>query len=107
MKKLLFALLTLGAISAFGQRAFDGTWRLNTQSAEIKGNDKYSLQQGMYRCDTCVPKIAVKADGKVLDRQSKLLDWERTHQGWWFDAKDQRLWIRLPSAQDIRVTLGE
>jgi hypothetical protein len=64
MKKLLFALLALGAISAFGQSAFDGTWRLNTQSAEIKGNDKYSLQKGMYRCDTCVPKIAVKADGK-------------------------------------------
>ena len=26
-------------------------------------------------------------------------DWERTRQGWWFDAKDQRLWIHLPSAQ--------
>ena len=64
MKKLLFALLTLGAISAFGQTAFDGTWRLNTQSAQIKGNDKFLLQNGMYRCETCVPKIAVKADGK-------------------------------------------
>jgi hypothetical protein len=64
MKKLLFALLALGAISAFGQAAFDGTWRVNPDSAQIKGNDKYSLQNGMYRCDTCVPKIAVKADGK-------------------------------------------
>src|ERR1700730_6587162 len=64
MKKLLFALLTLGAIPAFGQAAFDGTWRLNTQSAQFKGNDKYSVQNGMYRCETCVPKIAVKADGK-------------------------------------------
>jgi hypothetical protein len=64
MKKLLLAILALGAISAFGQAAFDGTWRLNTQSAQFKGNDKYSLQNGMYRCETCVPKIAVKADGK-------------------------------------------
>ena len=50
---------------------------------------------------------AVKADGKVLDQQSKLLDWERTRQGWWFDANDQRLWIRLASAQSVRVTLEE
>ncbi len=50
---------------------------------------------------------AVKADGKVLDQQSKLLDWERTLQGWRFDAKDQRLWIRLASAQSIRVMLEE
>jgi hypothetical protein len=64
MRKLLFALLALGAISAFGQSAFDGTWRLNTQSAQFKGNDKYSVQNGMYRCETCAPKIAVKADGQ-------------------------------------------
>lgn len=63
MKKLL-VFLTLGAISAFGQSAFDGTWRVNTDSAQIKGNDKFSVQKGMYRCETCVPKIAVKADGK-------------------------------------------
>lgn len=64
MKKLLLALLTLGAISAFGQTAFDGTWRLNTQTAQFNGNDKFSLEKGMYRCETCVPKIAVKADGQ-------------------------------------------
>lgn len=63
MKKL-FLFLILGAVSAFGQSAFDGTWRLNTDSAQIKGNDKFSLENGMYRCETCVPKIAVKADGK-------------------------------------------
>jgi hypothetical protein len=64
MKKLLLALLTLGAISAYGQAAFDGTWRVNPDSGQIKGNDKYSVQSGMYRCETCVPKIAVKADGQ-------------------------------------------
>ncbi len=50
---------------------------------------------------------AVKADGKVLDQQSNARDWERTRHGWWFDAKDQRLWIRLAGAQSIRVTLWE
>jgi hypothetical protein len=69
MKKLLLVSLFVGAISVgsvslFGQSAFDGTWRLNTQTAQFKGNDTFSLQNGMWRCDTCVPKIAVKADGK-------------------------------------------
>jgi hypothetical protein len=63
MEKLLL-FLALGAVSAFGQSAFNGTWRVNPDSAQIKGNDKFSLMNGMYRCDTCVPKIAVKADGK-------------------------------------------
>jgi len=64
MKRLCLVLFVLGAIAAFGQSAFDGTWKGNPQSVEVKGNDKYSLQNGMYRCDTCVPKIAVKADGQ-------------------------------------------
>jgi len=64
MRIMCLLILVLGAITAFGQRAFDGTWKGNPQSAEIKGNDKYSLQNGTYRCDTCVPKIAVKADGQ-------------------------------------------
>ena len=64
MKRLCLVLFVFGSIVAFGQSAFDGTWKGNPQSAEFKGNDKYSLQGGMYRCDTCVPKIAVKADGQ-------------------------------------------
>ncbi len=64
MRKLLVALVFFGSVPLFGQSAFDGTWRLNTQSAQFTGNDKFSMQNGMWRCDTCVPKIAVKADGK-------------------------------------------
>jgi hypothetical protein len=64
MKKLLLVFFFCGSVSLFGQSGFDGTWRLNTQSAEFKGNDKFSLQKGMWHCDTCVPKVAVKADGK-------------------------------------------
>jgi hypothetical protein len=64
MKKLLLVIICMGAIPAFAQKAFDGTWRLNKDSAQIKGNDKFSLQDGVYRCDTCVPKVVVKADGQ-------------------------------------------
>ena len=64
MKKLLLVFFFFGSVSLFGQSAFDGTWRFNTQSAQFKGNEKFSLQNGMWHCDTCVPKIAVKADGK-------------------------------------------
>jgi hypothetical protein len=63
MTKLLLVIVCVGAMPAFAQSAFDGTWHLNKDSAQIKGNDKFSLQDGVYRCDTCVPKVAVKADG--------------------------------------------
>ena len=63
MTKLLLAMLALGATSALGQSAFNGTWRANNQSMEYRGSNKYSLQNGIWRCDTCVPKTAIKADG--------------------------------------------
>ncbi len=31
---------------------------------EYRGSNKYSLQGGIWRCDTCVPKIAIRADGR-------------------------------------------
>lgn len=64
MKSLLLILVALGSISAFPQSAFDGTWRLNTQIAQFKGHDKFSLQNGTWQCDTCVPKVSIKADGQ-------------------------------------------
>jgi hypothetical protein len=60
----LFALVALAAIPALGQSAFNGTWRANNQSLEYQGGNKYFLQNGIWRCDTCVPKIAIKADGR-------------------------------------------
>jgi hypothetical protein len=63
MTKLLFGFITLAAVSASGQSAFNGTWRANNQSLEYQGSNQYSLQNGIWRCDTCVPKIAIKADG--------------------------------------------
>ena len=64
MKKLLVVLLALGPISVFGQSAFNGTWKLNTQDMEYKGKETFLLKDGVWRCDTCRPKVVMKADGK-------------------------------------------
>lgn len=64
MTKLLFSVAALGAISALGQSPLNGTWRANNQSLEYQGSNKYSLKDGIWRCDTCVPGIAIKADGR-------------------------------------------
>jgi hypothetical protein len=64
MTKLLFAIVALAAISTAAQSAFNGIWRANNQSLECQGSNQYSLQNGIWRCDTCVPKIAIKADGR-------------------------------------------
>ncbi len=65
MKKLLLALLFFTPAILLAQNSFEGTWRFNPQNVEIGGNpDTFSLQNGIYRCDSCVPKIDIKADGK-------------------------------------------
>ena len=65
MKKLLFALLFLAPAMLFAQSAFNGTWRFSAQSGQFGGKPFIlSLQNGVYRCDSCVPKIETKADGK-------------------------------------------
>lgn len=64
MTKLLFAVVALATIPAVGQRVFNGTWRANNGSMEYQGSNQYSLLYGIWRCDTCVPKIAIKADGR-------------------------------------------
>jgi hypothetical protein len=72
MTKLLFAVVALAAISASGQSAFNGTWRAINESLEYQGSNQYSLQNGIWRCDTCVPKIAIKADGRDHSVNSSL-----------------------------------
>ncbi len=68
MKKLtitaLFALLM--PFMSFAQGPFDGTWRLNRADVEVvNGKDvSFSLGDGIYRCDSCVVKYEVKADGE-------------------------------------------
>lgn len=49
---------------ATAQSAFDGTWKIDLKQVRTPEKpDVLLLQDGMYRCKTCVPPIAVKADG--------------------------------------------
>jgi hypothetical protein len=64
MKKLLFAVVLLASGTLFAQSPFDGTWMTKLDTAKFPTKpDKYSLSNNMYECLTCVPKVAVKADG--------------------------------------------
>lgn len=64
MKKLLLALVLLASATLFGQTPFDGTWMAKLDTAKFPTKpDKYSLHNNMYECLTCVPTVAVKADG--------------------------------------------
>ena len=64
MKKLLLLAL-FAPILAFAQSKFDGTWRLDLQSAQLPDKpQQYSLENETYTCSTCTPPISVKADGQ-------------------------------------------
>ncbi len=64
MKKLLLFLTLLASASLFAQSPFDGTWVTKLDTAKLPTKpDKYVVNQNMYECLTCVPKVSVKADG--------------------------------------------
>jgi uncharacterized Zn-binding protein involved in type VI secretion len=49
---------------AMAQSAFDGTWKVDLNKAQLpKKPDVLLLQNGMYDCKTCAPPISIKADG--------------------------------------------
>ncbi|MFI5115674.1 MAG: hypothetical protein ACHP8B_03140 [Terriglobales bacterium] len=65
MKKLLCVVMWVLPVMLFAQSPFDGTWKTNM--AESKLSQKpyvFSVNNGMYNCESCVPKINVKADGQ-------------------------------------------
>ena len=66
MKKVLCLVSCFLPVMLFAQSPFDGTWKTNM--AESKLSQKpyvYSVNNGMYDCESCVPKINnVKADGQ-------------------------------------------
>jgi hypothetical protein len=68
MKKLFLAaslMLLLTPVLALAQSAFDGTWKIDMNKAQLpKKPDVYLLQNGMYECKTCVPAVKIKADGQ-------------------------------------------
>jgi hypothetical protein len=65
MKKLFLAVLLFAPAVVFAQSPFDGTWMTKLSTAQLPTKpDVYSLNNNMYECLTCVPKVSVKADGK-------------------------------------------
>ena len=64
MKKLLLAAVLMASATLFAQSPFDGTWMMKLDTATFPTKpDQYYLSNNMYECLSCVPKIAVKADG--------------------------------------------
>lgn len=71
MKRLVFAVFLMSPVVVLAQSALDGTWKVDLQSGQFSGKPTVqSLQNGMYRCDTCTPKIDVKADGQDHARKN-------------------------------------
>ena len=69
MKNLLALFLFLASIM-FAQSRFDGTWEMKMDTLQFsRAPEEYLLNEGTYRCLSCVPELEVKADGndhKVL-----------------------------------------
>jgi hypothetical protein len=62
--KIWFAALLLFPSMAIAQSPFDGTWVAKLDSVQLPQKPEvYSLRNGTYECETCVPKLNVKADG--------------------------------------------
>ncbi|HXX45368.1 MAG TPA: hypothetical protein VEJ38_11610 [Candidatus Acidoferrales bacterium] len=68
MRKLIFVALFaafMAPLPSSAQSGFDGTWKVDVQSAQFPTKpDVYLLQNGTFECKTCVPPISVKADGQ-------------------------------------------
>jgi hypothetical protein len=51
--------------SSFAQSPFDGTWRANLDQSKLSPRPTVvTLSNGIYICESCAPKIHVKADGQ-------------------------------------------
>ena len=48
---------------------------------------------------------AVTLDQKPLEKFATVTAWENAKRGWWYDADDERLWIRIAGTRDAVVTV--
>src|SRR5215469_4237707 len=70
MKTPVLVVFLMCSAGVLAQSSFDGTWRVDLASGQFAGKPTVqSLENGVYRCDTCVPKIEVKADGQYHERK--------------------------------------
>jgi len=61
---LLPLLLLYFAAVAVAQNAFDGTWKIELGTPPASNPEVWLVQDGIYRCESCVPPIKVKANGR-------------------------------------------
>jgi len=64
MKTVLLAIVLFSPLALLGQSAFDGTWRVDLHTGQISRSHQYLLRDGVYHCESCVPRIEVQADGQ-------------------------------------------
>ncbi len=67
MKGLLIAgslVMLATPASSIGQSSFNGTWKVDFESAMSKKINVWLLQDGIYKCTSCSPTFDVKADGR-------------------------------------------
>ncbi len=65
MRKLLCVVLWFLPVMLLAQSPFDGTWKTNMAASKLSPKPYvFSVNNGMYDCESCVPKINVKADGQ-------------------------------------------
>jgi hypothetical protein len=64
--KCLLALILLLPPPLSAQSRFNGTWEMKMDTIELSGPpEEYVLQDGMYHCITCVPRVDVRANGSI------------------------------------------
>jgi hypothetical protein len=64
MKKLLCVVVCVFPLLVFAQSPFDGTWKTNMAESKLSAKPYvFSVNNGTYDCESCVPKINIKADG--------------------------------------------
>ena len=65
MRKLLCVVLWFLPVMLLAQSPFDGTWKTNMGASKLSPKPYvFSVNNGMYDCESCAPKINVKADGQ-------------------------------------------
>jgi hypothetical protein len=64
MRKSHPAIVLLFPAVLFAQYPFDGTWKTNLDQSKASPEPiVFSVRDGVYDCDSCAPKVHVKADG--------------------------------------------
>ena len=59
-----FLVVLASPAASIGQSSFNGTWKVDFNSAMPKKVHVWLLQNGTYKCTSCNPTIDVRADGK-------------------------------------------